>query len=317
MTCLFKIFQLLKSEMLTRMYTRRSLRNNILSCSVDYSRVNVNCTSCNNLVGDTHFARGLMRIIQMIIMRERKRSIKALLRNPIQSLQRMQMKRTNLKAQGILKSYNLVIWKMEKLLQVMRMDKNYQAEPTPISCVIEDETNIFCKTELKNVEFAKIEHNKEKALRKQIRLGTERLYMMEQLHNVMTAPPDWVNQDPSEYNFNIYLDNVHMYPARPFLLLVYGPPNRLIDGIEDYRNYDLMFLQKGSTIREELEPSLNRAMAIDYNEDDMEELFKDGFIFWLFARYSYGEKEEKLETLTPTKIRSALIPTNLLMSIFI
>ncbi|GKB12204.1 hypothetical protein Tco_0846127 [Tanacetum coccineum] len=184
--------------------------------------------------------------------------------------------------------------------KVVTSDAN---EPTPISCVIEDETNIFCKTELKNVEFAKIEHNKEKALRKQIRLGTERLYMMEQLHNVMTAPPDWVNQDPSEYNFNIYLDNVHMYPARPFLLLVYGPPNRLIDGIEDYRNYDLMFLQKGSTIREELEPSLNRAMAIDYNEDDMEELY---------GYYKNHKKRAKNWTKTNTRQKEYTRAGNLL-----
>ncbi|GJT11284.1 putative reverse transcriptase domain-containing protein [Tanacetum coccineum] len=234
MTCLFKIFQLLKSEMLTRMgyalrkrphedhpddYHEGEKKKHSSIIRESYSKPTKNADEENQPQGS-----GDTKVLELSDMEDGK-------------------------------------------------DKNYQAEPAPISYVIEDETNIFCKTELKNVEFAKIEHNKEKALRKQIRLGAERLYMMEQLHNVMTAPPDWVNQDPGEYNFNIYLDNVHMYLARPFLLLVYGPPKRLIDGIEDYRNYDLMFLQKGSTIREELEPSLNRAMAIDYNEDDMEELF--------------------------------------------
>ncbi|GJU40855.1 hypothetical protein Tco_1193812 [Tanacetum coccineum] len=83
-----------------------------------------------------------------------------------------------------------------------------------------------------------------------------------------------VIQDHGDYEFEIYLNNTRPYPPP---LLVFDPSNRPHRRITDYRNFDLLFLRKGSKAKMGLKPSINRAWAVDFDEDDIEEIFEKRF----------------------------------------
>ncbi|GJS44929.1 hypothetical protein Tco_0595050 [Tanacetum coccineum] len=85
-----------------------------------------------------------------------------------------------------------------------------------------------------------------------------------------------VIQDPHEYGIDINLKNFHPYPVPPPLLPVFGLPQDQ-ERIKNYRNNDLLFLLRGSIVRRDLEPSLMCIKAINYDEEDMEEMFEDRY----------------------------------------
>ncbi|GKB40452.1 hypothetical protein Tco_0885394 [Tanacetum coccineum] len=106
----------------------------------------------------------------------------------------------------------------------------------------------------------------------------------------MTAPSTWVNQDPSKYDVEIYLNNVFPYHVCPPPLPVFGPLNRPINRVRNYRNHDLLFLLRGSTARRDLEPSLKCTKEIAFDEDDLKEIFEYRYIMEEVPKSKYDSK---------------------------
>ncbi|GKC83310.1 hypothetical protein Tco_1139027 [Tanacetum coccineum] len=103
-------------------------------------------------------------------------------------------------------------------------EMDWVQEPSPIECVIDEEINIWKRTKLTYKERSMNERNVEKTLRMPLNSRAEWVYMMKQVQHAMTAPSTWVNQELGEYDFDIYLNNVHPYIVCPPPLPVFGPP---------------------------------------------------------------------------------------------
>ncbi|GKE99606.1 hypothetical protein Tco_0022957, partial [Tanacetum coccineum] len=153
-------------------------------------------------------------------------------------------------------------------------DENYDAELGPTICDDDKLITIFRRDELTKQEIARLEAAMEKFLKRNIKSRAEREYMINKLDHAMNTIQDWVIQDPSDYGFEIYINNTRPYPShRP----LFGPPNRPHKLITNYQNFDLLFLKKGSKVKKVLKPSINRAWAVYFDEDNLEEIFEERF----------------------------------------